>query len=50
MMDDICRVSGRSHCEVFCDKRDGLTVTAGASAIGAGNFGRYLRLNPTAEE
>ena len=42
MMDDICRVSGRSHCEVFCGKRDGLTVTA--SAIGAGNFGRYLRL------
>ena len=36
--------------EVFCDKRDGLTVTAGASTIGAGNFGRYLRLNPTAEE
>ena len=31
--------------EVFCDKRDGLTVTAGASTTGAGNFGRYLRLN-----
>ena len=28
----------------------GPTVTAGASTIGAGNFARYLRLNPTAEE
>ena len=30
--------------EVFCDKRESVTVTAGASAIGGGDFGRYLRL------